>query len=296
MNSLNRYLLILSLLVSLAATACRRSQPPEVVAWRQRLVQNELTSSQFTAIVADAIREALPQCPVKVMEPLQIDVTPASGTTTCYLDNLWKEARIDPDVRVAVVERHLEVLAASILERRAAVPAISAVVPLIKDQRWLDESLAQGLDVHRQPFVADLFVVYAVDLPEQLAFLSDSDVTALGLTAEKLRSRAILNLQERLPDVTRHGDGPLFMLTAGGTFEASLVLLDEIWQRQLAAVEGGLVVAIPARDVLLFSQIDAEGAIQQMRGQIADVFTSGSYLISRTMLVREAAGWRPWEE
>ena len=40
---------------------------------------------------------------------------------------------------------------------------------------------------------------------------------------------------------------------AGGTFEASLLLLDDLWQEHDDAVDSRLLVAIPSGEILLFT-------------------------------------------
>ena len=41
------------------------------------------------------------------------------------------------------------------------------------------------------------------------------------------------------------------MLKAGGDYEASLLLFDDIWRDGQVKVDGDIVVAVPAKDVLL---------------------------------------------
>jgi uncharacterized protein YtpQ (UPF0354 family) len=43
------------------------------------------------------------------------------------------------------------------------------------------------------------------------------------------------------------------MITAGGDYEASLLLFDDIWSGGQIKVEGDIVVAVPAKNVLLIT-------------------------------------------
>ena len=43
------------------------------------------------------------------------------------------------------------------------------------------------------------------------------------------------------------------MLTAGGNYEATLILLPEVWESVAEMVSGQIVAAVPARDVLYFT-------------------------------------------
>lgn len=285
-------LITLLLLLSLATSLCgcrRKASEP----WQRQLQANELSESQFTEIVAQAISERLPRCKVKVSGTLEVSVTPSTGSTTCYLGNVWKEIRADPRRRVDVVRKHLEALQSTI-EVMTSQTRINRddIVPMIKDHVWLEESKQQQLAVYRQPLAADLSVVFAIDGEHQLAFLSHEQVRELDLSADAIRDLAVDNLRKKLIEPTRHGEGPLYMMTAGGTFEASLLLFDDVWEHQDAAVDGSLVVAVPSRDLLMFTGTNAPEAIQQMRSQVNEVFSHGSYLISKTLLVREGTTWR----
>ena len=286
-------ILLLLLLLATSFGGCRRKATEP---WQQRLQAKELSESQFTEIVAQAISELLPKCKVKVSGPLEVSVTPSAGSTTCYLGNVWKEIRADPQRRVDLVQKHLEALQSTI-EMMANQSQINRndIVPMVKDKVWLEESEQQQLDVYRQSLVADISVVFAIDGEHQLAFLSNEEVQQLGLSDGGLRRLAIENLKKKLTKPARHGEGPLYMMTAGGTFEASLLLFDDVWEDQDAAVDGSLVVAIPSRDLLMFTGANAPEAIQQMRSQVNEVFANGSYLISRTLLVRDGAGWREFD-
>lgn len=289
-----RPVILLMLLLLATSLCCRRHKASE--AWQQRLQANELSESQFTEIVAQAISELLPQCKVKVSGALEVSVTPSTGNTTCYLGNVWKEIRADPQRRVDVVQKHLEALQSTIEMMTSQVQINrDEIVPLVKDQIWIEEVEQQQLKVYRQPLVADLSVVFALDGEHQLAFLGDEDVQELALSGEALRRLAVDNLKEKLSKPTRHGEGPLYMMTVGGTFEASLLLFDDVWENQDAAVDGSLVVAVPSRDLLIFTGANAPEAIQQMRSQVNEVFSHGSYLISKTLLVRDGTGWREFD-
>ena len=86
------------------------------------------------------------------------------------------------------------------------------------------------------------------------------------------------------------------MLVAGGTFEASLLLISNVWDDQDVAVDGRVVVAAPARDLIMFTGENAVEAVQQMRRTVEDIHIGGSYLISKTILVRDNGEWVPLVE
>lgn len=270
----------------------KKTQP-----WQTRVQQPKLDSAEFTAIVADAIREAVPTAKVQIDESLAIAVQSGDSESSFYLDNAWRECRDDPEIRVDVVMRQLEALEDGITAMQSnAPPNLEYIVPVIKDKRWLDQSGKQGLQVYREPLAADFFVTYAEDGPSQLRFVNSEEFEAFEMKADELRAKAVENLGSRLTTVERHGEGPLYMLVAGGTFEASLLLLPDVWSDQQPAVDGRIVVGVPSRDLVLFTGENASEAIQQMRTAVKNVHVDGNYLISQTLLVLDQGRWIPYDD
>ena len=63
---------------------------------------------------------------------------------------------------------------------------------------------------------------------------------------------ALNNVLSRVEGLTLHGEDP-FLLAVGGRFEASLLLAGQVWDDLATRVQGDLVLAVPAHDVLLVS-------------------------------------------
>jgi len=63
---------------------------------------------------------------------------------------------------------------------------------------------------------------------ELLPLLREDDRKQLNMSWPALRQLAMTNLRRLLPEVKRHGDGPTFMLVAGGNYESSLLLADKL--------------------------------------------------------------------
>ena len=126
------------------------------------------------SIVSDSVTEAMPNAEVSVEDNgLTLVVQLAIGTSTCDLHNAWREARDHVDARPEIVKRFVDTLKSTITRLGASGPLnIEEIVPLIKSRDWLAESDQQGMSVHREALVADLFVVYAEDGESQLRFVN----------------------------------------------------------------------------------------------------------------------------
>jgi hypothetical protein len=82
------------------------------------------------------------------------------------------------------------------------------------------------------------------------------------------------------------------MLTAGGDYVARLILFGDLWTELADTVEGDIVAAVPSRDVLLFTSDKSSEGITAIRKVIDKITVAGGYLISTTMLRRDANGWK----
>lgn len=282
----------LLLCLCLPIMGCGNKQP-----WEVRLRNPKLDAKQFTRLVAEEIRKRNPEAKVTVEETLSISVKADDGEYSCYLDNAWRECRDTPLLRENIVNRQLETLRNTTEIDTEAPIEIEKVVPVIKDKLWIDETIKRGLQVHHVAVVGDVFTVFAEDHPTQLRYLSEEDIQSLAMSSEQLQAHAINNLRKLLPKVERHGEGPTYMLTAGGTFEASLLLVPEIWESQEPSVSGRVVIGIPARDLILFTGENETSAIVQMREKVKEIHQSGNYLISKTLLMLNDDGkWIPLVE
>src|SRR5262249_28682137 len=118
----------------------------------------------------------------------------------------------------------------------------------------------------------------------------------LGITSSDLRDLAVQNFRRRIPGINRHGDGPAYMLTAGGNLESSLLLLADLWDEQRASVPGQLVVAVPERDVVLFTGSDSPEGLQAIRDAVLRVWASNAaHLLSQELFAWLDRAWKPFD-
>jgi uncharacterized protein YtpQ (UPF0354 family) len=86
------------------------------------------------------------------------------------------------------------------------------------------------------------------------------------------------------------------MVTAGGTYEASLLLFDSIWSSDNFNVDGELVVAIPSRDLLLVTGSRDKEGLEQLRKLAVKTVEEASYRLTPELFVRKEGGWLPFRE
>src|SRR5262249_43495201 len=137
-----------------------------------------------------------------------------------------------------------------------------------------------------EDFSPDLIIAYAEDSPRNIRYLTPADLEKAGIERTALRALACENLKRLLPRIERHETNGLYVLRAGGDYDASLLLLDSIWSGQQLTVQGDLVVAIPTRDLLLVTGSRNAQGIMKIKQLAANASREGSYRLTQKLFVR----------
>lgn len=245
----------------------------------------------FTQEAARALTAALPDATVTVSGDLTLSMRRPDGrSATLNLANLYNAYVQDPARRDELVAR----LVASVSEpcKTCARLDRTRIVPVIKDRPWLEQlratfkaqAGANAPDPLYDDFNAELVIVYAEDGDGRTRYLSTAEDT--GIARAELRALAIENLRRLLPQVEmRQHDDVFARISAGGDYEASLLLLDEIWSNAQIKVDGDIVVAVPAKDILLVTGSRNRKGVKTLRNLAANIVQKESYRLVDTLFV-----------
>ena len=251
------------------------------------------TPSQFTKEFADALRAASPGLKIEVVNNLELKVVSADGhESTFFLDNAYTTYKQEPGGKQEVITRFISDDLEYIKSQHSAVDR-TRIVPVIKDRPWLEETrqalLSRGTKEVPEPvyedFSPDLIILYAEDSPKNIRYLTPKDLEALKIEKKDLRSLACENLKRVIPKIERHGTNGLYMLTAGGDYEASLLLLDSLWNNSQMPVQGEILVAIPTRDLLLVTGTGHPEAVEKVKQMANKSFEEGSYRLTPKLFI-----------
>lgn len=242
-----------------------------------------LDADAFTADLAERLRTAMPAANVQISAPLSLAITGVEGMQQMFLDNVYRHsanARDDAERESAIAAW----IASTTSANASDTATVDDVVPVLKSPAWFAALpvLADGQPpAHRTDALnAHLTIVYAVDTPHNVAYVGESWFTERGIDAEGLRRRAVDNLRGKLPGLEVQRGGGLNMVVAGGYYEASILLFDEFWARETPRLRGDPVIAIPARDVLVFGDSEDPKAVADLRQHAVDIHADAAYALS----------------
>jgi len=302
---------ILGISMGLSLCSCKEESSPTATKpyvqpsadrpeWQERIAKPQLTQDEFTQLVAERIASECPEASVTIKGPLEMLVT-ANGTEyRCFLHNAWKQCADKPLQRSNVCSLHLASLKGTLARSAGADQELdkSRIVPVVKDTQYLRDvgRLSDGKSIlMAKALAADLYVVYAIDGEGQIRYPRQEDFHKAGLDIDHLHALAVANLDRIIGKVERHGEGPTYMLTADGTYEASLLLLDDIWVKREKDVKGNLVAAVPCRDVLLYTGDKSGDGVQKLRQAAVRLERESAYPISTRLLIRRDRAWTAFD-
>jgi uncharacterized protein YtpQ (UPF0354 family) len=172
------------------------------------------------------------------------------------------------------------------------------IVPVLKARIPVDLQLEFPLPPDdapiREPLVGDVYVSYVLDFTERYEYVTPRRRTELGLSAAALRDRATANLRGRRADLTLDwaSDVKAVTITVGSGLESGLSLDDDLMEKLTQDVDGDLVVAVPARDVLVASGTGHQDGLAELRRTVDRVWaTGGERLVTKDLLVRRRGTW-----
>lgn len=144
------------------------------------------------------------------------------------------------------------------------------------------------------PWSSELAVFYLIDDADRYVYVQQRQIDDIGLSAQDLHAISLRNLRDAVGRnkgrVVPYGN--IFAFLMGGDFEASVILLEDLWNEDFRKLAGpDLAVAIPARDVLAFCPVSSEAGLEELNGVIERVFPDGDHLLIDHVLWRVGGRW-----
>ena len=165
---------------------------------------------------------------------------------------------------------------------------LERIIPIIKDRRFLEETIKISPhfinDFLFEEYNKELFIFYAENRKTTIGYLKKDEVDHLNICFEELHNKAIENLEELATKIERHGENGEYMLTMGGDFESSLILL-KLWNKENFPVEGEIVMAIPARDVIFITGSANTENIEKIRAKVTEINQTGAHVVSDKLFI-----------
>ncbi|WP_281232359.1 DUF1444 family protein [Flavobacterium gelatinilyticum] len=239
-----------------------------------------LTETEFAVKFAKKLIKKVNDLKIISIEELHVKTQLNGVEHQYFLNNAYSEYLMDSKLIKETMEKYLQSASEAFKPKEAV--NIENVFPVVKDMRFfnnLKELKPEFETKHIYEFYnEELVVFYAEDKEYSIQYISKEDLAAVDFPLESLREKAVENLQNHLK-LERHGENGFYMITAGGNYESSLILLN-IWHEENFPVNGDFVVGIPARDLLYVTGSRDSKNLHQLYDLIEKMNETGDHLVS----------------
>jgi uncharacterized protein YtpQ (UPF0354 family) len=258
---------------------------------------SERSSDSKTELTREFIAAAKRSAPTVQIEekgdPELRVTTSGNVSSTVFLNNCYQEWRQSPpEQRASVIQQYLEALMVPPTSKTSGIDR-TRIVPIVKDKAWVHE-MADSLrqrgakkipELVTEDINDQLCIVYAVDGEKTIAYLTPDELRESGIARAELKHVAIENLRSVLPDVSARGDNGFYMIVAGGNYEACLLLLDSIWIHPPFHVDGDIVIAVPARDLLFVTGSNDAAGLAKLRSAARKTAAESAHRLTSDLFV-----------
>jgi len=140
-----------------------------------------------------------------------------------------------------------------------------------------------------------LLVSYVVDEGSSFSYVQNRHIEAAKIDLLQLHEYGVENLRQLAEEKLKVQEyGPVYAVFLDGNFEASLILLDELWNQRLSQlISGQFAVVLPARDVLAFCDASSSEGLAELK-RIASRVAEGDHLLSSSLYRRQQSEWVPY--
>ncbi|MCG8323059.1 MAG: hypothetical protein MI921_26400 [Cytophagales bacterium] len=200
-----------------------------------------MNEAKFTKTYAKVLKQKYPDVKYKVTGDLKIEAEKNGQTVTHFLNNAFNSYSQEPSELDNILETYSN--SAGDLYASDEQLDTTKIVSIIKDILYLEEvkrlTESEEISLVYEKLNEELVILFAEDTENSISYF-DKDKLKKTSFGGDLYSLAKKNLENILPEIEKFGEKLLFMLTAGGYYEASLILLDFIWTKENFPVDGDL--------------------------------------------------------
>lgn len=256
------------------------------------VLAQKLDQAAFRTEFIRAFEVAVPNVKVAITGDMALEVTrPDKRTFEVNLANVYRQYAGGEVTLKQAVQAYVNALTNPPDPPKAPTAVDrSRIVPVIKRRAWLEENqhhLRASTTLQEfitESFAADLIIVYAEDSKERTRYLTSAE--NIGVDRKELRALAVKNLQRLLPKIMMaNADDTFMMIDAGGDYEASLLLFDDIWSGGQIKVDGDIVVSVPAKDTLIVTGSKSRKGLKAMREAAAKYVKESRFPLTETLFV-----------
>lgn len=247
-----------------------------------------LSATEFANKYLFALKKNNPSVDYSLAPNLSVNAKYNGSDYTHFPDNAYREYLIEPDSIDQVLAKFTQT--ANELYKESKGINSKNIIPVIKSADFIDKvkRLVGTTDSTKsspifEKYNDELLIVYAEDDEKSIRYFTQNEFDKLHISRDSLAAVALANLDRILTKAERIGNNGKYMVTAGGTYESSMILLKSFWSNKNFPVKGDIIITTPNRDVLLVTGSKDKVNLNWIRARAREYYDSGSYQISSSL-------------
>jgi uncharacterized protein YtpQ (UPF0354 family) len=254
-----------------------------------------MTAEEFTRAYAAKVEELFPGSKVIIKGALEIDIemndAPDAKDLRNYLDNAFREYAEDPgradEIMRSYISKLVEALGQTDFKREQLVPVVRH-----KDTMAITfESNPGENHFFGRRLVGDLYVFYAFDAPNTVAYVTKEAIEDLKLSESELEKVAFENYQRLRGELTIETYPALSVVRGTDVFMTSILLVDEFWAAERFRFRGDIVAFVVTRDFMLVTGSDEDKGLESAIKMSREIIRDAPYPISAEPIIRRGGKW-----
>ena len=247
-----------------------------------------LTEEEFSIVYFKTLKKKLPKARLISYNNLELELDLGNEIQMkSFLNNAYLEYNNAPNEIEEILNRYSDALIHFNEENNAEIDPKN-IIPVIKNINFIHSNLELNPNFEKDGLYEkindELYLFFVSNLPNSLKYIYKSEFENLDISMIDLKNIALNNLENIEESPQRQGEKGFYGLLLDGNFEASLILLD-IWNKENFEVKGEIIVAIPARDVLLITGSEDQENLIKIKETTADIFNNGDHIISEKLFI-----------
>ena len=151
------------------------------------------------------------------------------------------------------------------------------IFPLVRTTSFINDLKRELPDLLYENINSELGVIYLVR--NEKVSLTTGDLKNLRLDRLALKSLAVQNLIDQV-EVGVEEEGNRYTIVADGKFEASFLVVSELWSKDNIPVEGTITIGVPSNNVLLITGSGNAADMNWIRHRVAQAYVESNIPIS----------------
>jgi hypothetical protein len=262
-------------------------------------------ADEFTERAVKAFKAADPTLQITAKDDNELAVKFASGaTSTTYLDNVRKTCALRPAECDGALAGFARTMAVDLSKDKGTAHKLvpDKLYPVLRPTSYAAQAAQLIKDpakrLYVKPFAPGVDQLFIIDGENSIQYVTLDEQAEAGMTADAMLATGSANatrLSPLAPIAVPNRPG-LFALMFADTLGSARLFDATLWDRLEKDLGGPLAVAVPTRDWILFTRLDDDAGLVDLRTLARNVAARESYGVSGELLRRDGKGWVPVAE